>query len=1175
LFIAEDPIDMEGPKDQPIDRVMCWHPDGRLTVYATNLHCVFGLLFLDGKLYVNHAPKLSVFDDMGDAGTNRQDWFDYVSPRANGVLLTGAGSHIPANLRMGMDGFIYMAVGDAGIFGMKDRSGKSFEMRGGGVARFRPDGTGMEIFSLGTRNHPDLALNAEDECFTYDNTDDGIGWWTRVTHMVDGGFYGYPWDYNPRQPYTLWMMAEFGSGSGTGALAYNEDALPAEYRGNLFFCDFGRQQVLRLKLKPSGGSYAIQERVQSGGRDFLTRGESEFRPTAIALAADGATFYIADWNSYLADVAAPLGRIFKVTYTGRHRGAPRPNWWVQAAGGKPFTVDTKTVAEALKHPAQSVRLVAQRRLAERGAEAVDVVLPFLTNRAEAFHTRAAALWTLDALDSGETARTEIISLLNDPDSALRSQVARHLGIRNVSQSAGPLRSRLNDDDLNVQFHAATALGRIADPAAVSDLLNTLTNNHLFPRYAAFTALNRIGRARPEAWATIVSGLSSHDARIREGSFYALQETRNEKLIEALSDVLNSNASSSATRVSVIALLTGQAFEEPPWDGSWWGVGGNPSSRPRPRRTRPWTGTAPALSLIRKSLEDRDQMVRNAALSAATELRDTNAAPIIEGLLSRETDDAVRKQLLSALGTIGGSGFAIELKRLVDEALRGKPSGQSAVLLPIAMTVVTDTNCVSDLLRVAQSSAQVEWRIIALESLATLGGSSAAPAILGLTANSQPKVASAAVRTLGALDHELLEREAPRLLADRRLEVRQSIIQTLALKPTPAAARVMRNAFADAALRDEIIKALARRPATTNLGAYFAGLTSTDSETVDHSIRAILAIEGEAIPALERSRVFSSIPPIVLERLRKGLRNQPFEAPLVLGPLDPRSYDESDIIQAALNNQPYGVGRWQTVETRPLTGRLRLGFDKLNPNRVVCVLLPLEMPQTQGIILSVEASDLRGITLNGQNMMPLSYPAENGPRKFREFATELARGRNLLLITIGMSESSPLLSVSWTRSGGRIATTNASPEGLTRFALTTAGNTTNGEALFYDAKTGCARCHSIGGGGRKPGPVLDGVGAKMTRPQLIESILYPSKQILHGFQQITITRKTGDTLTGLVLREDADAVSLIDSGGTTNTVRITEIGSRNVSTVSLMPEGLAGALTTQEFADLIGYLQMLR
>src|SRR5262245_49064291 len=37
VFVGEDPIDMAGPADQPIDRVICVHPDGRITVFATNL----------------------------------------------------------------------------------------------------------------------------------------------------------------------------------------------------------------------------------------------------------------------------------------------------------------------------------------------------------------------------------------------------------------------------------------------------------------------------------------------------------------------------------------------------------------------------------------------------------------------------------------------------------------------------------------------------------------------------------------------------------------------------------------------------------------------------------------------------------------------------------------------------------------------------------------------------------------------------------------------------------------------------------------------------------------------------------------------------------------------------------------------------------------------------------
>ena len=297
VFVGEDSMDMAGPADQPIDRVICVHPNGRITVFATNLFCVFGLQYLDGKLYVNHAPRFSVFTDAGEIGTDRADLFDYTNPQQ---LQLAARSHIPANFRLGMDGFFYMAVGDNGIYQMKSRDGKHVVLQGGGVLRFRPDGTDLEIFATGTRNHPDLAINEEDEIFTYDNSDEGEGWWTRVTHMVNGGFYGYPYDYRPRQPYTLWMMGEYGDGVPTCAMANNEDALPEEYRGNLFLGDYGRGQLMRLRVTRQGATYGIVAREKHGELDFLTKGSEQFRPIGLALSPDGLSWYITDWGTHLS-----------------------------------------------------------------------------------------------------------------------------------------------------------------------------------------------------------------------------------------------------------------------------------------------------------------------------------------------------------------------------------------------------------------------------------------------------------------------------------------------------------------------------------------------------------------------------------------------------------------------------------------------------------------------------------------------------------------------------------------------------------------------------------------------------------------------------------------------------------------------------------------------------------
>src|SRR2546426_940495 len=228
VFVAEDPMDIStAHADAKEGRIICVQPDGRRTVFAEKLHAVFGMQYLEGKLYVLHNPHFSVFTDDNGVGKDRTELIESLIPNPWALDWN---DHVPANFRLAMDGYFYVAVGDKGIFGAVGRDGKRVDMRGGGVLRLRPDGTELEVYCTGVRNILEVALNDEDEIFTYDNTDEH-DWMGRLTHMVDGGSYGYPYDFVPRRPYTLWMMHDFGGGAATGALCYNEDALPDEYHG--------------------------------------------------------------------------------------------------------------------------------------------------------------------------------------------------------------------------------------------------------------------------------------------------------------------------------------------------------------------------------------------------------------------------------------------------------------------------------------------------------------------------------------------------------------------------------------------------------------------------------------------------------------------------------------------------------------------------------------------------------------------------------------------------------------------------------------------------------------------------------------------------------------------------------------------------------------------------------
>ena len=584
IFVAEDPMDIRTPHaDATEGRILCRHPDGRITVFAEKLYAVFGMQYLEGKLYVLHNPKFSVFTDDHGAGRDRVDLIAQTNPNPWALDWN---DHVPANFRLGMDGYFYVAVGDKGLYGAVGRDGSKVELHGGGILRLRPDGTRLEIFSHGVRNIMDVALNAEDELFTYDNTDEH-DWMGRLTHMVERGRYGYPHDFIPRRPYTLWMMHDFGGGAATGVECYTGDVLPAEYRGNLFLADFGKRQVLRVPIEREGATFRV---VKS--EEMFPNPPEDFRPVGIAWAADGASLLICDWQHRDTKEDVKVGRLWKATFTNAIALLPQPAWYAAAAMGREFTATDAELIHALEHPSRQVRLTAQRRLAERNTKPVATALTaLLRNQSAPSPARQHALWALDAIDEGRGVRPAVIELgRKETDSALRRQAMRQLGLRRASEARDALTALVQDSsaDASLRFLAATALGRIGDTGAIPALAAALDQTDIFARYAAFTALNDIGRAHPESWKTVAEGLDNTNGRVREATAFALRETEDVQLIAVLASFAQSSAN-VATREAAVRLLAPLHHTLPPWKGEWGAY--HPALAPPPKRTVEWAGTS--------------------------------------------------------------------------------------------------------------------------------------------------------------------------------------------------------------------------------------------------------------------------------------------------------------------------------------------------------------------------------------------------------------------------------------------------------------------------------------------------------------------------------------------------------------------------------------------------------
>ncbi len=117
---------------------------------------------------------------------------------------------------------------------------------------------------------------------------------------------------------------------------------------------------------------------------------------------------------------------------------------------------------------------------------------------------------------------------------------------------------------------------------------------------------------------------------------------------------------------------------------------------------------------------------------------------------------------------------------------------------------------------------------------------------------------------------------------------------------------------------------------------------------------------------------------------------------------------------------------------------------------------------------------------------------------------------------------------------------------------------------------CAICHQIAGKGAKIGPQLDGIGARGL-DRLLEDLLDPNRNVDQAFRASLILTEGGQTINGLVLREEGEVVVVADAQGKEVRVPKSEIAKRSLSALSPMPANLNDTLNEAEFYHLMGYL----
>ncbi|HJT76505.1 MAG TPA: c-type cytochrome, partial [Gemmataceae bacterium] len=536
--------------------------DGKVdevTVFARMDH-PRGLVYQGGSLWVLHPPFLSVYHDGGKGVADRSEVL--VTGLTSDMIDRRGGDHTTNGIRMGLDGWIYIAVGDYGCPEARGKDGSKITMRGG-IARVRPDGTDLEVFATGLRNPFDIGLSPFMDLFTRDNDDDRPGGWDiRVSHLMQSAYYGYSQHYANFPDEIMPPLGQFGGGSGTGTLFLQDERWPERFRNVLLTGDWGRSEVYRHELRRHGPTFDLKQEV------FL-----KFpRPTGIDLDGSG-RLYVASWRGGEAStyVGPNVGFVARVTPRGL-KPAPFPNL---------REMDLSQLVRLLSGPNAVARLHGQREILRRGrsAEATGALVRLASDGAAPLEGRAAAVFALKQLD-GRDSHPALLQLAEDAavrEFALRALTDRKKELDGLDTK--PFVAALADASPRVRAQALISLGRLHDVSVAKHVLplTARPKGSVLPAKAPVHAQPDPDRVLPHLAVRTLVALDAVDACLEAldgpyapGALWALRSMHDKKAVEGLITKLGTTRDADRRR-ALLATLVRLYHREADYHGTWWGI----------------------------------------------------------------------------------------------------------------------------------------------------------------------------------------------------------------------------------------------------------------------------------------------------------------------------------------------------------------------------------------------------------------------------------------------------------------------------------------------------------------------------------------------------------------------------------------------------------------------------
>ncbi len=585
--------------------------DGRadeVKEFVKNVDSPRGLIWDHDRLYLLHPPHISVFFDRDHDGISEES-----KKLIDGIAFGFAdrpADHTTNGLELGIDGWIYIAGGDFGFLKATGTDGRTLQHRGGGVIRFRPDGSRLEIYATGTRNILGTPMSPLCDLFARDNTNDGGGWDVRFHHFSGLEDHGYPRLYKNFPEEHVQPLADYGGGSGCGSVYLHEPGFPDEWNKAPITCDWGRTASFVHTVQRQGASFVeITE-----PRPFIQM----TRPTDADVDAMSAV-YQASWKgpATFKWEGPEVGYIVRVTPKG-YQPEPLPDYEKMS--------DAELVA-ALDSPSHIRTLTAQRTLLRRESNPAlsEALLALAKNPDKELKTRVAAVYTLTLRE--KTANVSLDELLAETEMA--PYLLRAVG--DLPSLDFPwVSDALTSPHPQTRNEAAIAAARQKDTGAAAQIAALLADPDPRVAHTAFQALARLG-AKDAAIEALLSGPNP------QGAAFALMRMHDVPGI--VDDLLSQLAQEKRpeTRQLLLSTLCRLAQREGEWTGDSWGT--RPDTRGPYYQPVKWAETDKILAALKSTLDaaspeeasflvkemSRNRIQSNEALSRILSLAKDNAS----------------------------------------------------------------------------------------------------------------------------------------------------------------------------------------------------------------------------------------------------------------------------------------------------------------------------------------------------------------------------------------------------------------------------------------------------------------------------------------------------------------------------------------------------------------------